>query len=182
MMLKRFHYPNNSIWNFPWQFIISWTITCLQFLDTCFKNRCVQPHPWRRMRDFFFPFRAAPAAYGGSQARGRIGAAAAGLCQSHSNAGSELHLWPMRREARGHAGSLTHSGRPGIEPAVFVRLVLDERLTVDCLGRGVRTELGGASKSFQTRSRCDCMLGRWIHGSGQGLGGGKGKPWNRKPK
>ena len=29
-----------------------------------------------------------------SQARGRIGAAAAGLHQSHSNTRSELHLWP----------------------------------------------------------------------------------------
>ena len=37
---------------------------------------------------------AAPVTYGGSQARGRIGAAATGLCQSHSNAGSELHLQP----------------------------------------------------------------------------------------
>ena len=35
---------------------------------------------------------AAPAAYGGSQARGR--AVAAGLCQSHSNAATELHLRP----------------------------------------------------------------------------------------
>ena len=33
-------------------------------------------------------------AYGGSQARGRTGAAAAGLCHSHSNVGSELHLRP----------------------------------------------------------------------------------------
>ena len=33
-------------------------------------------------------------AYGGSQARGRIGAAAAGLRQSHSNAGSESCLRP----------------------------------------------------------------------------------------
>ena len=32
---------------------------------------------------------AAPVAYGGSQARGRIGAVATGLRQSHSNAGSE---------------------------------------------------------------------------------------------
>ena len=31
--------------------------------------------------------RAAPPAYGGSQARGRIGDVAAGLCHSHSNAG-----------------------------------------------------------------------------------------------
>ena len=37
---------------------------------------------------------AAPAAYGGSQARGRIGALATGLRQSHSNVGSEQHLQP----------------------------------------------------------------------------------------
>jgi len=37
---------------------------------------------------------AAPAAYGDSQARGRIGAVAAGLRQSHSNAGSEPCLQP----------------------------------------------------------------------------------------
>ena len=37
---------------------------------------------------------AAPAAYGGSQARGPIAAVATGLCQSHSNAGSEPHLRP----------------------------------------------------------------------------------------
>ena len=36
--------------------------------------------------------RAAPVAYGGSQARGRIGAVAAGLHQSHSNSGSGLRL------------------------------------------------------------------------------------------
>ena len=35
---------------------------------------------------------AAPAAYGGSQARGLIGAVATGLRQSHSNSGSEPHL------------------------------------------------------------------------------------------
>ena len=49
---------------------------------------------------FFFFFclfafsRAAPTAYGGSQARGPIRAVAAGLHQSHSNAGSESHLQP----------------------------------------------------------------------------------------
>ena len=45
---------------------------------------------------FFFCFfafsRAVPAAYGGSQARGLIGAVAVGLSQSHSNAGSEPRL------------------------------------------------------------------------------------------
>ena len=43
-------------------------------------------------KTFFLHFRAAPAAYGGSQARGRIGAAAAGLYHSHYNMGSEPHL------------------------------------------------------------------------------------------
>ena len=37
---------------------------------------------------FFASSRAASAAYGGSQARGRIGAVATGLRQSHRNAGS----------------------------------------------------------------------------------------------
>ena len=43
---------------------------------------------------FFGLFRAMPSANGGSQARDRIGAAAAGLHHSHSHAGSELHLQP----------------------------------------------------------------------------------------
>ena len=43
---------------------------------------------------FILLFRAAPATYGSSQARGLIGAAAAGLCQSHRNAGSEPRLQP----------------------------------------------------------------------------------------
>ena len=38
--------------------------------------------------------RAAPAAYGGSQARGVIGAVAASLRQSHSSMGSEPRLQP----------------------------------------------------------------------------------------
>ena len=43
---------------------------------------------------FCYFFGAAPTAYGGSQARGRIGAVAAGLRQSHSNVGSEPRLQP----------------------------------------------------------------------------------------
>ena len=49
---------------------------------------------------FFFFFclfafsTAAPTAYGGSQARGLMGAIAAGLHQSHSNAGSEQRMRP----------------------------------------------------------------------------------------
>ena len=40
---------------------------------------------------FFFLFRAALAACGGSQARGQIGATAAGLHHNHSHAGSLTH-------------------------------------------------------------------------------------------
>ena len=45
---------------------------------------------------FFFPclFRAALVAYGGSQARGQIGAAVAGLHQRHSDDESEPRLQP----------------------------------------------------------------------------------------
>ena len=43
---------------------------------------------------FFFLLRVTPVAYGGSQARGQIRAAAAGLCHSHSDTGSEAHLRP----------------------------------------------------------------------------------------
>ena len=48
--------------------------------------------------NFFFVFclfSALPAAYGGSQAGGPIGAVAAGLCHSHSNAGYELQPTPQ---------------------------------------------------------------------------------------
>ena len=48
---------------------------------------------------FFWIFRAVPKAYGSSQARGRIGVAAASLRHSRSN-----------------AGFLTHWARPGIKP------------------------------------------------------------------
>ncbi len=48
--------------------------------------------------DFFFVLKAisqaAPVAYGGSQARGPIGAVATGLRQSHSNVVSEPCLQP----------------------------------------------------------------------------------------
>jgi len=57
--------------------------------------------PFREISGFSFVFvfvclfsSTTPAAYGVSQARGLIGAVAAGLCQSHSNVGSELRLQP----------------------------------------------------------------------------------------
>ena len=46
---------------------------------------------------FVLFFRAAPAVYGGSQARGQIEATAAGPHHSQSNAGSEPCLWPTQQ-------------------------------------------------------------------------------------
>ena len=52
----------------------------------------------KSLKIFFFLFcllfRAASAAYGGSQAGGQIEAAASSLCNSHSNAGSKPPPWP----------------------------------------------------------------------------------------
>ena len=56
---------------------------------------------------FFFFFKAAPTAYGSSQARGQIGAVVADLYHSHSNARSEPHLRPTPT-AHSNTGSLTH--------------------------------------------------------------------------
>ena len=57
----------------------------------CFPCPCI-PCTLNFHLDFFFFFfafsRATPVAYGGSKARGLIGAVAAGLRQSHSNTGS----------------------------------------------------------------------------------------------
>ena len=54
----------------------------------------------------------------GSQIRGLIGATAAGLCQSHSNARSELHLRPTLQLTAMPPRSLTHWARPGIKPSI----------------------------------------------------------------
>ena len=65
-----------------------------EFRSRCFKKFC---HLIFFLSFFFCLFafsRAAPVAYGGSQARSRIGAIAAGLRQSHNDAGSEPHLQP----------------------------------------------------------------------------------------
>jgi len=60
-------------------------------------EKILETGTWVTMLPFFFFFFvfllflwAASAAYGGSQARGLIGAVAAGLCQSHSNASRYL--------------------------------------------------------------------------------------------
>ena len=55
----------------------------------CNKYPYLSIHP-----SIYLFFRVVPMAHGGSQARGRIGAAATGLRQSHSNAVSEPRLQP----------------------------------------------------------------------------------------
>ena len=55
---------------------------------------------------FFFPLGPEGAAHGRSQARGQIGAAAAGLCHSHSNS-SFRALSATYITAQGNDGSLT---------------------------------------------------------------------------
>ena len=62
----------------------------------------------------FCLFRSIPTAYGSSQSRGQFGATAANLHHSHSNAGSEPHLWPTP-QLMAMPKSLTHWVRPGIE-------------------------------------------------------------------
>ena len=55
---------------------------------------------WHFLFFFFNLFKAAPTAYGGSQARGWIRAEAAGLHHSHSNARSEPRLQPIYHSSR----------------------------------------------------------------------------------
>ena len=61
-------------------------------------------------------------AYGGSQARGQIGAPAASLCQSHSNDRSKTSSVTYTT-ARSNARSLTYWARLGIKPATSWFLV-----------------------------------------------------------
>ena len=86
---------------------------------------------------FVFLFRPTSAAYGSSQSRGQIGAAASSLRHRHSHAISELHLQPTPQtqqcgiwalsatytSAHGNARSLTHWVRIGIEPTSWWILV-----------------------------------------------------------
>ena len=60
---------------------------------------------------FLLFFLANPVAYGGSQARGRIGAVAAGLRHSHCNTAMQDRIGAESATyttAHGNAGSLTH--------------------------------------------------------------------------
>ena len=100
VLVKIFH-----LWNSVFMFLIvikvyhKWlqsTIACMTSWE--FLGLCKIPHNGVNIRNFFFLlFRATPAAHGSSQARGQIGATAAGLCHSNTR-------------------YLIHWARPGIEP------------------------------------------------------------------
>ena len=68
--------------------VVFWNVSLLGFVCYFLMTR------FRLFQLFFFLFLATLAAYGRSWARGRIGAVAAGLCHSHSNARTEPHLQP----------------------------------------------------------------------------------------
>ena len=69
----------------------------------------------------FFPFLGLHPWHGGSQARDGIGAVATGLCHSHSNMRSELHLQPTPHPTA--TLNPTHWARPGIRPTFSWMLV-----------------------------------------------------------
>ena len=78
--------------------ILGMSIVLLELRDYLIKN--LTTHIFIHFLLFFGHFclfafsRAAPAAYGGSQARGLIGAVATSLHQGHSHTGSEPRLQP----------------------------------------------------------------------------------------
>ena len=72
---------------------------------------------------FFFVF-LGPTAYGGSQARGLIGAVAASLSHSHSHSHSQIRAASVTyTTAHRNPNSLTHGARAGIKPATSGFLV-----------------------------------------------------------
>ena len=79
----------------------SFSLFCFLFKHVPFPPLLSLVHPSLRgpvntelVNDFFF-FRATPAAYGGSQARGSNWSCSCRLCHNHSNMASKLHLWPV---------------------------------------------------------------------------------------
>ena len=106
--------PHFPIVNCKFIFYVCWVyfcfenkFTCILFLESLYKwyhmilvfvwftslSLLLSPSMLQIMALFpFCLFRAAPTAYGGSQAGGPIGAIAIGLHHSHSNVGSEPYL------------------------------------------------------------------------------------------
>ena len=77
-----------------------WRLKSLQFMAS---TACV----FVTLFCLFLLFKAAPTAYGGSQARGPIGAAATGLCTQPQQLGVQAESVTYTT-AHSNAGSLTH--------------------------------------------------------------------------
>ena len=94
--------PLSQNWFWPRRSMIWLPVNLFFVASICWQNSSLTlPHtPTRHNLEtsFYFFFLlflgGAPAAYGGSQARDPIRAAASSLCQSHSNTGSEPHQRP----------------------------------------------------------------------------------------
>ena len=78
---------------------------------------CVILHRLLKCTFFFGLSMAAPAAYGGSQARGPIGAAATNRPTPEPQQHQIQATSAIYTTAHSNAGSPTHSARPGTEPA-----------------------------------------------------------------
>ena len=93
------------LWQLPVCSLYLWICFCFVFVHLlCF------------LFFIFCFFRAATTAYGSSQARGRIGAVAAGLCMPQPQECGIRALSSTYTTAHSNAGSLTHWARTGIEP------------------------------------------------------------------
>ena len=83
---------------------------------------CSYPHTPSAYGHFFFLFRATPTAYGSSQMRGWISAAAAAADLRHSHTGSKSHLWTTLHFS--NTRSLTRWVWSGIKPTSLWTLCL----------------------------------------------------------
>ena len=102
MFSSRFLCVLGWLWSFPKWLCEAWrgdpTSWDLWITNHLFSGKCLLiswPYHTRRIKStffFFVFFRASSAAYGSSQAKGWIGAAAARLCHSHSNTCRTCHL------------------------------------------------------------------------------------------
>ena len=116
----------------------------------------------------FWLFKAVPTAYVSSQVRGPIGATAASLCHSHSNAGDLSHVSVARTTAHGNARSPTHWVRPGIEPTsswVLIRFI-SAAPQRELLGYFFKAVIHVALGLWQTRSKCSWCPVRSPHRMG----------------
>ena len=83
----------------------------LEYTLQSFRELLLLPSPPPLLLFLLLLLTTAPVAYGSSQARGQIGAAAAHQRHSHSNEGSKLHLWSTYT-TYGNNESLTHWASP----------------------------------------------------------------------